>query len=63
MKVEGEVEEVIQGEVKAALQDMNRGKACGISGVCAEFMVCSGEVGIEALTRTCNGVLQGGVCL
>ena len=59
MKVEGEVEKITRGEVKAALHDMKRGKAYGISGVCAEFMVGSGEVGIEALTHICNEVLKG----
>ena len=49
--VEGEVEKVTRGEVKAAVQDMKRGKACGISGVCAEFMIGSGEAGLEALTH------------
>ena len=45
------MEKVTWGEVKAALQDMKRGKACGISGVCAEFMIDSGEAGLEALTH------------
>ena len=58
--VEGEVEKVTRGEVKATLQDMKRGKACGISGVCAEFMIGSGEAGLEALTHICNVVLNGG---
>ena len=60
MKVEGEVEKVTRGEVKAALHDMKRGKVCSISGVCAEFMVSSVEVGIEALTHICNELLKGG---
>ena len=58
--VEGEVEKLTRGEVTATLQDMKRGKACGISGVCAEFMIGSGEAGLEALTHICNEVLKGG---
>ena len=45
MKVDGEVEKVTRVEVKAALGDMKRGRASGISGVCAEFMADSGVVG------------------
>ena len=54
------MEKVTRGEVKAALHDMMKDKACGISGVCAEFMAGSGEVGLEALTHISNEVLKGG---
>ena len=57
--VEGEVDEISAEEVKAALDDMKKGKACGISGVCTEFMNCSGEAGIETLRDICNGILNG----
>ena len=59
MKVEGEVEDVSPGEVKVALKGMKKGKAGGISGVCSEFLTCSGEAGVEALTSICNGILHG----
>ena len=58
-KVTGEVEDISPGEVKAALNDMKKGKACGISGVCSEFMACSGDVGVEVLTSICNSILHG----
>jgi hypothetical protein len=59
LKVEGEVKDIEPGEVKAALKAMKKGKACGVSGVCSEFLTCSGEVGVEAMTGVCNGILQG----
>ena len=58
-EVEGEVEIITAEEVRAALKDMKKGKASGISGVCTEFLLCSGEAGVEALVSICNGILQG----
>ena len=58
-KIEGEVEDISTEEVKAALKDMKKGKACGISGVCSEFLTCSGDVGVEAMTSICNSILNG----
>src|SRR5215467_7298901 len=58
-KVVGEVEDISPGEVKAVLNDMKKGKVCGISGVCSEFMACSAGVGIEALASICNSILHG----
>lgn len=58
-QVAGEVEDISLGEVKLALKGMKKGKACGISGVCSEFLACSGEVGIEAMASICNSILHG----
>ena len=57
--VEGNVEDISSGEVKAAVRDMKKGKAYGGSGVCSEFLACSREVGVEALKMICNGILHG----
>ena len=58
MKVEGEVEDVSPGEVKIALKGMKKGKAGGI-GVCSEFLACSGDASVEAMTSICNSILHG----
>lgn len=57
--VEGEVDDISADEVKAALNDMKKGKACGTSGMCTEFLIGSGDVGTEAMLKICNGILHG----
>lgn len=57
--VEGPVLSITREEVKAALKDLKYGKAGGVSGVLAEHIRGSGDVGVEVITRICNEVLDG----
>ena len=56
--VNGEVQDISPAEVKAALKITKKGKTCGVSGVCSEFLACSGEAGVEAMTSICNGIVH-----
>jgi predicted GNAT family acetyltransferase len=58
--VEGPVECFGEEEVKKAVNDLKYGKAGGISGVVAEHIRGSADVGVEVLTKICNDMLDGG---
>jgi len=58
-EVEGEIEEITVEEITAALKQMKQGKACGISDVCTEFLIHSGQVGVDVMKDICNRVLNG----
>ena len=59
IEIDGEMDDISSDEVRAAMKQMRSGKACGISGVCSEFLVRSGEVGVEVMRDICNKVLRG----
>ena len=53
----GPCPEITTKEVKDALLKMKRGKATGTSGVAAEMLLASGDLGIERLTKLFNKIL------
>ena len=57
--VEGPTLGIKREEVHAAMKGMKRGKAGGISGVVAEHLKGSGELGIGVMTELCNRMLDG----
>jgi len=59
-EVDGGVEEITHEEITSALKQMKLGKACGISDVCTEFMVHSGQVGVGVMKDICNKIPGGG---
>ena len=60
MMVEGPVNCFTEEEVKNAIKDLKYGKAGGISGVVAEHIRGSSDVGVEVLTKICNDMLDEG---
>ena len=50
--------EIDSESVKRALRKMKNGKASGTSGVVAEMLLASGEIGIERLTELFNRVIR-----
>ena len=57
--VEGPVERVSREEVVEAIGEMKAGKAAGPSEVSVEMIKASGAIGIEVMTKLCQGVLDG----
>ena len=50
--------EIDSESVRRALRKMKNGKASGTSGVVAEMLLASGEIGIERLTELFNRVIR-----
>jgi hypothetical protein len=59
-KVSGPAEIITYGEVKAAITKAKSGKAAGPSGVGAEMLKASGDVGVKWVTDLCNAIIQEG---
>lgn len=59
-KVSGPAEIITYGEVKAAITLAKSGKAAGPSGVVAEMLKASGDVGVQWVTDLCNSIVQEG---
>ena len=59
-KVSGPAEIIAYDEVKAAIFRVKSGKAAGPSGVVAEFLKASGDVGAKWVTNLCNSIVQEG---
>ena len=57
--VDGEVQQITCQEVRSAPRKMKTGKACGPSGVSAELLMHSGEIGVTVMTDVCNKILSG----
>jgi len=47
-------------EVVAALKQMKRHKASGLSGVVAEMIQSTGDIGTQWILDLCNGIVNGG---
>lgn len=53
------MEWVSREKIGMAMRKMKTGKAAGPSGVCAELIIASGELGIEIMLKLCQSVLDG----
>ena len=47
-------------EVRAVLKKMKRHKAPGLSGVVAEMIQATGDIGIQWILDLCNGIVKEG---
>ena len=59
-KVCGPAEIISCSEVKSAITKTKSGKAAGPSGVVAEMLRASGDVGVQWVTDLCNKIVQEG---
>ena len=59
-KVCGPAEIISRSEVKSAITKTKSGKAAGPSGVVAEMLRASGDVGVQWVTGLCNKIVQEG---
>ena len=59
-KVSGPAENITYSEVKAAITKTKSGKAAGPSGLVAEMLKASGDVGVQWVTDLCNAIVQEG---
>ena len=59
-KVCGPAEIISRSEVKSAITKTKSGKAAGPSGVVAEMLRTSGDVGVQWVTDLCNKIVQEG---
>jgi len=46
-------------EVRAALKEMKRHKAPGLSELVAEMIQATGDIGIQWILDLCNGIVKG----
>jgi len=47
-------------EVRAVLKKMKRHKALGLSGLVAEMIQATGDIGIQWILDLCNGIVKEG---
>ena len=59
-KVCGPAEIISHSEMKSAITKTKLGKAAGPSGVVAEMLRASGDVGVQWVTDLCNKIVQEG---
>ena len=59
-KVCGPAEIISCNEVKSAITKTKSGKTAGPSGVVAEMLRASGDVGVQWVTDLCNNIVQEG---
>lgn len=59
-KVNGPAEIITYSEEKTAITGAKSGKAAGPSGVVAEMLKASGDVGVQRVTDLCNSTMQEG---
>ena len=57
--VEGPVKKVARNEIVEAMKRMKSGKVTGPSEVSAKVIVESSEIGVKAVMKLCQGVLDG----
>ena len=57
---EGPVDCIRMAEVRAALKEMKRHKAPGLSGQVAEMIQATGDIGTEWILDLCNGIAKEG---
>jgi hypothetical protein len=58
--VSGPAELITCSEVKSAIARAKSGKAAGSSGVVAEMLKASGDVGVRWVTELCNSIVREG---
>jgi len=57
---EGPADCIRMDEVRAVLKEMKRHKAPGLSGLVAEMIKATGDIGIQWILDLCNGIVKEG---
>ena len=57
---EGQADCVRMAEVRAVLKKMERHKAPGLSGLVAEMIQATGDIGTQWILDLCNGIVEEG---
>jgi len=57
---EGPADCIRMDEVRAALKEMNRHKAPGLSGLITEMIQATGEIGTQWILDLCTGIVKEG---
>jgi len=57
---EGPADCIRMAEVRAVLKKMKRHKALGLSGLVAEMIQATGDIGIQWILDLCNGIVKEG---
>jgi len=58
---EGPADCIRMTEVRAVLKKMKRHKEPGLSGLVAEMMQATGDIGIQRILDLCNGIVKGSI--